>query len=103
MGWEPERNTKSLSPHGLKEAEGHGARGVHDATNSVLCPSMPSGILGAPLNADPHGGGFKMPVHATPSAARPKDEPQQTTVPHNQGPHDHLHPMPHQLASKARR
>jgi hypothetical protein len=51
MPWEPERNIRSLSPHGLKEASGHGAPGVHDI-NSVGCPPMPPGILGpTPLGA----------------------------------------------------
>jgi hypothetical protein len=26
MPWEPERNRNSLSPHGIKEAQGHGDR-----------------------------------------------------------------------------
>ena len=51
MPWEPERNIRSLSPHGLKEAEGHAAPGVHD-NNSVGCPPMPDGILSMmPLGA----------------------------------------------------
>jgi len=51
MPWEPERNIRSLSPHGLKEAEGHAAPGVHD-NNSVGCPPMPDGILSmTPLGA----------------------------------------------------
>src|SRR5215472_14477828 len=32
---------------------------------------MGPGILGAPLNPDPHGRGFKMPIGDAPSAARP--------------------------------
>jgi len=32
------------------------------------------GICGAPLNADPHGGGFKMPVGVVPNAARPAND-----------------------------
>ena len=48
MPWEPQRNRNSLSPHGLKAAEGHGARAIHDL-NSVGCPPMPDGILGAPF------------------------------------------------------
>ena len=52
MPWEPERNLRSLSPHGLKEAQGHAAPGVHDATNSVGCPEMGPGILSmTPLGA----------------------------------------------------
>jgi hypothetical protein len=47
MGWEPERNTKSLSPHGIKEAEGHAAH-VHTGAG----PEMPPGILSmTPLGA----------------------------------------------------
>jgi len=33
-----------------------------------------SGILGAPLNADPHGRGFKMPIGDAPRAARAPNE-----------------------------
>jgi hypothetical protein len=73
MPWEPEHNRRSLSPHGLKAAEGHAAPGVHDM-NSVPCPEMPPGITGAPLNADPHARGFTMPVHIAPSAARPRND-----------------------------
>jgi hypothetical protein len=46
MPWERERNIRSLSPHGLKEAEGHAAPGQqHDATNSFGCPEMGPGLL----------------------------------------------------------
>jgi hypothetical protein len=100
MGWEPEHNRRSLSPHGLKSAQGHGAPALHDATNSVGCPPMPEGITGAPLNPDPHRAGFKMPVSNMPSAARPKDEPREMAGPHNQGPHDHLHPIPRDLTPR---
>jgi hypothetical protein len=96
MPWEPEHNRRSLSPHGLKEAEGHAMRGMHDP-HSVGCAEMPDGITGAPMRPDPHAGGFKMDVHMRPSAARPKGEPAQTTVPHTMGPHDHLHPIPRDL------
>ena len=45
MPWEPDHNTRSLSPYGLKKAEGFAAPGaVHDI-NSVGCPPMPDGIL----------------------------------------------------------
>jgi hypothetical protein len=40
MGWEPECNLKSLSPCGLKEAEGHAAH--IDASAGT---EMPPGIL----------------------------------------------------------
>ena len=49
-------------------------RGPHDPTNSVACPDMPGGLTGAPLNADPHGRGFKMPVHIAPETSRPRDD-----------------------------
>jgi hypothetical protein len=35
---------------------------------------MGPGILGAPLNPDPHVRGFKMPVGDVPSAARPRND-----------------------------
>jgi hypothetical protein len=57
MPWGPERNRNSLSPHGNKEAEGHGARGMHDA-NSVPCREMGPGLLSmTPLNARPNDRG----------------------------------------------
>ena len=62
-------------------------RGVHDATNSVGCPPMPDGITGAPLNADPHARGFKMPVHIAPETRRPVGKPAAMTPPHNPDPH----------------
>jgi hypothetical protein len=74
MPWEPERNIRSLSPHGIKEAEGHAARGVHDI-NQVGCPPMPAGILGAPLNAMPNDRGEpgRGPVKFEPSARAPNE------------------------------
>ena len=74
MPWEPERNRNSLSPHGQKEMQGHGARGVHDV-NSVGCPAMPDGILGAPLNARPNDRGEpgRGPVKVAPSARAPNE------------------------------
>jgi hypothetical protein len=51
MGWERERNLNSLSPHGLKQSEGHAAPAVHDA-NCVPGFEMPPGLLGpTPLGA----------------------------------------------------
>jgi hypothetical protein len=91
MAWQPERNRFSLSPHGIKEAEGHAARAVHDA-NCVPGPDMPPGILGAPLNSDPHGRGPKANPNASPSSHRPVGAPAEIKPPHNQGPHDHLDP-----------
>jgi hypothetical protein len=86
MPWEAERNLRSLSPHGIKEAEGHASRGLHDP-HSVGCPPMPPGITGAPLNPDPHARGFKMPVHIAPETRRPRDEPTPMTPPHDPAPH----------------
>jgi hypothetical protein len=75
MPWEENRNRNSLSPYGRKEASGHAARGMHDATNSVACPPMPDGILGAPLNARPNDRGEpgRGPVKFEPSARAPND------------------------------
>jgi hypothetical protein len=92
-------NLRNISHHGTKAMQGHGARAMHDA-HSVPCFEMPPGILGAPLNPDPHGAGFKMPLHIAPSAARPKDEPREMKPPHTEGPHDRVHPMPHQLKAR---
>jgi len=47
MPWEPERNRNSLSPHGLKEAEGHAA-----PVDASAGTEMPPGILSmTPLGA----------------------------------------------------
>ena len=92
MPWEPERNIRSLSPHGLKEAEGHATRGVHDI-NSVPCPDMPPGIT----SMTPLGAGKTSP-YAPESSRRPVGEPREMQPPHNPGPHDHLHPDPRHLA-----
>ena len=49
-------------------------RGLHDV-NCVPCPNMPPGLTSmTPVNADPHGGGFKMSVSNMPSAARPAND-----------------------------
>jgi hypothetical protein len=86
MGWEPERNRFSLSPHGIKEAEGHATRGLHDA-NCVTGPEMPPGILGPPLNPDPHRAGPRSNV-TTPESSRPsRGAPQQMRPPHTASPH----------------
>jgi hypothetical protein len=42
MPWEREHNIRSLSPHGIKAAEGHAMRGVHDL-NCVPGPEQPPG------------------------------------------------------------
>jgi hypothetical protein len=75
MPWESERNINSLSPHGLKEMQGHAARGVHDATNSVPCFEQPPGLLGAPLNATPNDRGEpgRGPVKFEPSSRAPNE------------------------------
>jgi hypothetical protein len=88
MPWEENRNRNSLSPHGLKAAEGHGARAIHDL-HSVGCPPMPDGILGLPLNARPNDRGEpgRGPVKHEPSSRRPRDEPAAMTPPHDPAPH----------------
>jgi hypothetical protein len=86
MGWEPERNRFSLSPHDRKAAEGHGARTVHDL-HAVGGPECPPGILGAPLNPDPHGRGDKANPYASPSSHRPRGEPAEMKPPHTASPH----------------
>ena len=49
-------------------------RGVHDL-NSVGCSDMPDGITSmTPMNADPHGHGFKMPIGDAPSSRRPVND-----------------------------
>jgi hypothetical protein len=51
MPWEENRNLNSLSPHGLKEAQGHAAPGIHDVS-CVTGREMPPGILSmTPLGA----------------------------------------------------
>jgi hypothetical protein len=95
MPWEEERNIRSLSPHGRKEMQGHGARAVHDI-NSVGCPEMGPGLLSmVPLGAT------RSSPFAPESSRRPVGEPTAIQPPHNAGPHDYLHPDPRQLA-KAR-
>jgi hypothetical protein len=87
MGWEPERNRFSLSPHGIKAAQGHAARTVHDP-HSVGGPECPPGILGTrPLNADPHRGGDRASPYASASSHRPRGEPRQMRPPHTASPH----------------
>jgi hypothetical protein len=81
MPWEPEHNRRSLSPHGLKSAEGHGAPGVHDVHN-VGCSEMPPGLL----SMTPLGAGKSSP-YAPASSARPVGEPREMTPPHDPAPH----------------
>ena len=84
MGWEVERNRYSLSPHGIKEAEGHGAHVDVSAGNE-----MPrGGVCGpSPLNADPHGRGDKASPYASPSSHRPRGAPAEMKPPHTASPH----------------
>jgi hypothetical protein len=91
MPWEREHNIRSLSPHGLKEAEGHGVRAMHDP-HSVGCAEMPDGIL----SMTPLGAGVSSP-YAPESSRSPRGEPREMTPPHTVGPHDHLHPIPRDL------
>ena len=79
-------NNRNLSHHGLKAAQGHAQRGMHDI-RSVGCPPMPDGILGAPLNADPHGRGDRASPYASPSSHRPRDVPREMRPPHMAEPH----------------
>jgi hypothetical protein len=81
MPWEPEHNRRSLSPHGLKMSEGHGARAMHDP-HSVGCAPMPDGIL----SMTPLGAGRSSPYGQV-SSRPPRGEPAHTTVPHNPAPH----------------
>jgi hypothetical protein len=51
MPWEENHNLRSLSPHGLKDAQGFAAPAVHDP-RCVVCGPVPPGILGPePLGA----------------------------------------------------
>jgi hypothetical protein len=68
MPWEPERNIRSLSPHGLKEAEGHAVRTMHDP-RCVVGDPMPPGIL---PERGSLGGGVSSPYMPQPPAAGDK-------------------------------
>ena len=85
MGWEPNRNTRSLSPHGLKAAEGFAAPGALHDTHCVGCGPMPDGILpnGAPLGGDPRRASPYMPSSARP----PRGDPASMRAPHTASPH----------------
>ena len=91
MPWGPEeRNRRSLSPHGEKALQGHGARAVHDATNSVPCREMSGGITSmSPLNPDPHARGPQTNPYMPESSRRPVGEPAEITPPHNPAPHQY--------------
>ena len=81
MPWDPDRNTRSLSPHGIKEAENFVTPALHDP-RCVVCSPMPPGILGP----TPLGAGVSSPY--MPSSARPpRGAPQSMTPPHTASPH----------------
>jgi hypothetical protein len=96
MPWEPERNRRSLSPHGLKEATGHAAPGIHDI-HSVGCPEPPSGLL----SMTPIGAGKSSPF--MPESARPpRGAPREMAKPFDSGPHDDWHSDPRFLTPRHR-
>ena len=98
MGWEPERNRFSLSPHGNK-GEGFAARSVHDA-NCVPCPDMPPPLRGdAPMSMTPHDAGFRRPVNIAPSGARPANDMGPGLLPANGA----LDPDPHPYTPAAQK
>ena len=78
MPWEPERNIRSLSPHGLKEAQGHAAH-----VDASAGTEMPPGIL----SATPLGAGRSSPYMPAASARSPRGAPQSMTPPHRAQPH----------------
>ena len=91
MPWEPEHNIRSLSPHGLKEAEGFATRGVHDV-RCVVGNDMPPPLRGdAPMSMTPHDAGPGAPVHIVPSAARPANDMGPGLLPANGA----INPNPH--------
>ena len=62
MPWEPERNRNSLSPHGIKEAEGHA---VHVDVSAGT--AMPPPLRGdAPMSMTPHDAGPRDVIKVTP-------------------------------------
>ena len=67
MPWEPERNRNSLSPHGQKEMQGHGAPAMHDV-RCVIGQEMPGGLL----SMQPLGAGRSSPYMPPPAAAGEK-------------------------------
>ena len=75
-------NHRNISHHGLKEASGFVTRIDSSAPNE-----MPPGILGAPLNPDPHGRGPKSNPYVPESSRRPVAEPAAMTPPHDPNPH----------------
>ena len=79
-------NHRNISHHGIKAAQGHAMRGLHDP-HSVGCAEMPDGILGAPLNPDPHGRGDKSNPYVSTSSRAPRDAPREMRPPHMAEPH----------------
>jgi hypothetical protein len=67
MPWEENRNIRSLSPHGLKEAQGHAMRSLHDP-NCIVGSEQPPGILGP----TPLGAGVSSPYMPQPATAGEK-------------------------------
>jgi hypothetical protein len=77
----------------------HGRNSINQATPATCDTPTPMsrkvgignemgpGILGAPLNADPHGRGFKSPIGDAPSSRRPVGEPTEMKPPHDPDPH----------------
>ena len=83
MGWEPERNRNSLSPHGIKEAQGHAAH-----VDVSAGTEMPPPIRGdAPMSMTPHDRGPKSNPYVPVSSRRPVGEPTAMTPPHDPDPH----------------
>jgi hypothetical protein len=85
--WESEQNRNSLSPAGLKEAQGFATR-----IDTSWSTHMPPGILGAPLNPDPHIGGDRAPAGNTFSAARPANDMPPGLLPANGALNSDPHP-----------
>jgi hypothetical protein len=83
MPWEPDRNIRSLSPHGLKAAEGFAAPGALHDTNCVGCGPMPDGILGP----TPLGATKSSPYMPLASARPPRGDPASMRTPHTASPH----------------
>jgi hypothetical protein len=79
-------NHRNISHHGIKAMQGYGAPALHDP-HSVGCPPMPDGILGAPLNPDPHGRGDRASPYASASSRVPRDAPREIRPPHTASPH----------------
>jgi len=79
-------NHRNISHHGIKAMQGHAARGVHD-TNNVPGFECPPGILGAPLNRDPHATGSRGNPYVPVSSRAPRNVPREMRPPHMVEPH----------------